>query len=143
MMIDAVIARLKERTDLRRVEGAASLQRLMSQKTVPSGTHAAFVVPLGLQGGPADAATGLFRQTLTEAVGVIVIRNIWGDRTGAAVKDELQDDIDAVIAALAGWAPVPGPGVFQVNRGQLVGAENTAVVYQLDFGIATQLRITP
>lgn len=142
-MIDAVIARLKDRTSLRSVEGAARLEQLMKDRHVPAGTHAAFVVPLGLRGGPAEAATGIYRQTVTEAVGVILMRNLWGDRRGGSVKDELTEDIDATIAALAGWAPAPGPGVFQLNRGQLVGFEKSAAVYQLDFGIATQLRITP
>lgn len=142
-MIDAVIARLKARTTLRSVEGAASLQRLMANKVVPAGTHAAYVVPLGLQGGTEESITGLFRQTLTEAVGVILIRNAWGSARGGNVQDELSADIQMVIAALAGWAPQSGPGVFRVVRGQLVGSENSAVVYQLDFAIPTQMRITP
>lgn len=142
-MIDAVITRLKAQTTLRAVEGAASLNRLMQSRTVPQGTHAAYVVPLGMQGGPENAAAVVFTQTVVESVGVILIRNAWGDRTGKSATDELREDIDAVIAAIVGWAPEPGPGVFRLVRGQLVGAENSAVVFQLDFGISTQLRIKP
>ena len=142
-MIDAVIARLKDRTALRSVDGAARLEQLMKQKVLPQGTHGAFVVPLGLRGGAVDVATGIFRQTVAEAVGVILMRNAWGDTRGDTVQDELDADITQTIAALAGWAPAPGPGVFQLSKGQLVGFERGAAVYQLDFSINTQLRITP
>lgn len=142
MAVDAIIARLQAETDLRTVAGASSLQRIMESGSVPQATRAAFVVPLGLLGGQADTATGLYRQTLTEAVGVILIRNAWGDRTGDRAADELQADIDAVIQALAGWVPPGAIDGLRLQRGQLVGSQKTAVVYQLDFGLTKQLRIT-
>lgn len=141
-MIDQVIERLKAETSLRKVSGAKSLSRIMKDGRVPAGTHAAFVVPLGLTGGTSDAMAGIFSQNFSQTIGVILMRNDFSSAHGSDSSDELQADIDQTIGVLAGWAPTGALGVFTVGRGQLVAAQDTEVVYQLDFTIQNQLRIS-
>lgn len=141
-MIPDVIARLKAQVPALegRVEGAAELATLMRQNALPQVTPAAHVVPLGLQGGRADAAAGLFRQDVDSLVGVMLTLRT-NSRTGGAQLPDLTGLIDAVIAALAGWDPPGAIGVFRLSRGQLVTMAAGTLVYQLDFALADQLRI--
>ncbi|WP_121064729.1 phage tail terminator protein [Chachezhania antarctica] len=141
-MIDLVIARLKaEVADLGgRVEGAASFATLMQQNALPQVTPAAHVLPVGLTGGRANAATGMFTQLFDEAVGVIL--TIRGhDQTGGRSLDLTEALIRAVIEAVAGWEPADEIGSFRLVRGNLVSLRAGALIYQLDFSITDQLRI--
>lgn len=140
-MIDEVITRLKDNTGLRTVEGSAALSRLMANKTVPQGTHGAYVVPLGLAATQGDSSVGIFRQMITEEIGVILMRNDWKRHTSADTQDELQADIKETIEGLCGWAPQSATGVFSLRRGQLIDARDALIIYQLTFSIPTQLRI--
>ena len=140
-MIDAVIARLKDQAPALggRVEGAAEFTALMQQNALPQSTPAAHVLPLGLQGGRAEAAAGAFTQLFDEAIGVVL--TVRGhDQTGARALAKVSDLIRDVIAALIGWGPDNEIGVFQLSRGQLVSIRAGVLVYQLDFTITDQLR---
>ena len=142
-MIAAVIARLENQVPelAGRVEGAAELNALVQSNGLPQHTPAAHVLPLGLRGGRPDAAAGMFRQEFEETVAVVLtLRNQGrtGDR-GLAGADAL---ISAIVAAIAGWAPGDEIGVFSLSRGQLVSFQAGALVYQLDFSIVDQLRIS-
>lgn len=141
-MIDQVISRLKAQTGLRTVEGSAALARLLRNETVPQGTHGAYVVPLGLSGAQSDAAVGIFRQAISEEIGVILMRNDWRQRPGDELQDELDADIKETVEALGGWGPESAIGVFSLRRGQLIDARNALIIYQLTFSIPTQLRIS-
>lgn len=141
-MLDLVIARLKaEVSELEgRVEGAASFTSLMERNALPQVTPAAHVLPLGLTGGQASAATGMFTQLFTEAVAVVL--TIRGhDQTGARALSRVDPLIRSVISAIAGWEPDDEIGTFQLRRGALVSIRAGALVYQLDFTITDQLRI--
>jgi hypothetical protein len=140
--MDAVKDRLEAISALAgRVHGAARLAQLTERGAQAQASTAAFVLPLGLRGGSADAVTGMFRQALDRLVGVVLmVRNV-GDATGAAAQAELEPLIEAVIGAIAGWAPDEAIGVYKLARGELVSIAAGTVTYQLDFALDDQLRI--
>src|SRR5258707_688737 len=96
-----------------RIEGAAQLAALVKEGALPNVTPAAFVLPLGLQGNPGDAVTGMFRQMIGDTIAVVLVISVAGDVTGAASQPEVDMLRDAVIAAVAGWAPGNQVGVFE------------------------------
>jgi hypothetical protein len=140
--MQAVQARLETIPALaRRVYGAAKLGELTERGSIATVGTAAFVLPLGLRGGVADAATGLFRQSLDRLVGVVLtVRNV-GDATGEKALIELDPLIKSVIDLLAGWGPDEAFGVFTLARGELISISAGTITYQLDFAIEDQLRI--
>jgi hypothetical protein len=124
-----------------RVEGAAELTELVRRDALPNVTPAAFVLPLGLRGGEADAAAGLYRQVYDEVIGVLLVIEVAGDATGATALPTIDALVSEVIAALIGWAPGEQVGVFRLERGQLVSLARGTVIYQLEFSIEDQLRV--
>lgn len=144
-MLDAVADRLKAQVpDLNsRVEDAASFAELMRSNKLSSAPVAAYVLPLGLLGGKADAAAGAFTQVMAESVGVIlVIRG--ADPQGQRALDKARPLIMACVEALAGWTPDEATlGVFELKRGALLSMQRGTFVYQIDFAINDQLRIFP
>lgn len=144
MLEDDVIARLQDRVpDLSgRIEGAAHLAQLQAQNQFPKVTPAANVISTGLQGGVADAASGVFRQSFDETIGVILtFRNTTGK--GARALDKISTVKRAVIEAICGWAPDDMVGVFKLLRGGIVSFAGGTLVYQIEFAVGDQLRITP
>ena len=134
--IDAQVAALTGRVD-----EVADLAALVAANALPQRMPWSSVVPLGVDGGEADAVTGLYRQNVSEVIGVVMIAEALGDpkaRRGLATIDTLKD---AVIAALAGWRPAGALGVFTLRRGRLVSVNNGTVIYQLEFALKDQLRI--
>lgn len=124
-----------------KVDEAAKLSELMSRNQLPPVTPAAFVIPLALRGGRADAATGLFRQAVEHVVSVIIVVRVAGDATGRQGKQLLEPLKWKVIEAIAGWGPDEAIGVFRLARGELATLASGAIVYQLDFILDDQLRI--
>lgn len=143
-MIDPVITRLKaEVSDLQgRVEGAAEFAALMQRGSVPQGPVSTFVLPLGLQGGAADASAGLFTQSLRETIAIVLVLNAV-DGMGAKVLARLDQLVKQIIEAVAGWDPEDAVGVFEFVRGNLITPGTGRIAYQLEFAINDQLRITP
>ena len=139
----SVIERLETIPTLKqRVHGAAKLSDLTERGSIAANGTAAFVLPLGLRGGAADAATGMYRQSLDRLVGVVLVVRNQGDATGAKAVIELDVLIEAVIQLLAGWGPEEDVfGVLTVARGELVSIDKGTITYQLDFAIEHQLRI--
>lgn len=125
-----------------RIEGAAAFADLMRQNALPQVTPAAFVIPLGLQGGGSEVMTGLYRQDVEEIVGVLLVLRSFS-RTGDKALPELDLLIDAVLQAVAGQAPAEALGVIRLLRGSLVSMEGGTIVYQIEFALSDQLRITP
>ena len=141
-MIAQVIARLQAQVPALagRVEGAADFTDLKRRNALPQQTPAAHVLPLGLRGGRADAASGAFTQMFDETIAVLLtVRS--HDRTGARALEDVAPLIRAIVEAIAGWAPNDEVGVFALGRGQLVNMSAGTFVYQVDFSITDQLRI--
>lgn len=124
-----------------RIHPVAKLADLMERGGLAQATPAAFVLPLGLRGGAATAAAGLYRQNLERFVGVVLAVRHVGDATGALAQAALDPLIDAVIGMLAGWGTDDMIGVFTLSRGELAGIDKGTITYQLDFAIEDQLRI--
>ncbi len=142
-MLDAVMQRLKSSApELRSVQGALDLTRLLKSKGLPEATPAAFVVTTGLRGGAVQDATGLFVQGFEETTAVIVVfRNV--EHGARPAVDPVRPVIDAVIHALAGWGPSGAQDVFRLLRGAVVEFAPGSLIYQIDFAIGDQLRISP
>jgi hypothetical protein len=143
-MIDAVIQRLEAKVpDIAgRIQGAAELADLMRNNRLPRQTPAAHVVPVGLRGGAPSASAGFYVQELSETVGVVLTLRSH-DATGARALTQVDQLIRAVADAIAGWAPGAETGVFRLERGRLASMSAGTLVYQIDFTITDQLRITP
>lgn len=123
-----------------RIEGAMAFAELMRQNSLPQVTPAAFVLPLGLQGGAVDAVTGIFRQEVREIVGVMLVLRSFS-RTGDKAIPELEELIEAVVNAVAGIEMPGATGIFSLARGSIVSMTAGTIVYQLEFQLSDQLRI--
>lgn len=123
-----------------RIEGAMAFAELMRQNSLPQVTPAAFVLPLGLQGGAVDAVTGIFRQEVREIVGVMLVLRSFS-RTGDKAIPELEELIEAVVNAVAGIEMPGTTGIFSLARGSIVSMTAGTIVYQLEFQLSDQLRI--
>jgi hypothetical protein len=133
--IEATVAALAGR-----VQEVADLSELIARNALPQREVAAFVVPVGFNGGAPDAATGFFRQPLEQVVGVVLVVKAPGDakaQRALATVDSLEE---ALLAQIPGWAPQGAIGVFRALRGRLIGVPAGTVFYQLDFAIQNQLR---
>lgn len=143
-MIQDIITRLSSQiAELEgRVEGAAELAELTSQNRLPQHGTAAFVIPLGLVGREVETGTGIFQQIFEDTFAVIVsVRN--HTPAGKRILGDLKAFLMRIISALAGWAPDDQIGVFRLTRGSLVSSSRGTLIYQIDFSITDQLRITP
>lgn len=142
-MLDEIILRLKALVPAfgGRVEGALQLARLQSQNALPQVTPAAFVVPAGLRGGSADTISGLFRQSTTETFSVIFVMRSENARGGDAL-DPLSALRGTIIAALAGWDLGDAVDVLTLSAAYVVSMTDGAVIYQIDFTLQDQLRIS-
>lgn len=144
MAVDLIIARLKTLVpDLgNRVAGAAALAQLLAQNGVAQVTPAAHVLPAGITGGRVTALTGLYRQEIERLFAVVIsVRS--HDASGARALAGIETLINAVVVAIAGWTTAPYVGPFMLRRMQLARFSEGLAVYELTFGVADQLRITP
>lgn len=141
-MVAEVTARLAAMVPMLagRIEGAVDFAELMRRNALPQLTPGAYVLPLGLQGGGAEVMTGLYRQEVSEIIGVLLTYRSFS-QTGGVALPELGLLIRAVIDAVAGWGPDAAIGVFRMRQGHLVNMSAGTIVYQLEFVISDQLRI--
>jgi len=141
-MIDAVADRLNTLVaDLQgKVETVAHLADLMKSGRLPANASA-IVVPLGFRGGKPGDAAGMFTQDINEVIGVLLIASVH-DKAGQKALKRIDPLIREVVETLAGWAPEDVSGVFQVERGKLLSLHQGRMVFQIDFSITDQLRIS-
>lgn len=141
-MIGEVITRIEaEVPELSgRVDGGRAFVDLIRSRKAPAQSVAAYVFPSGIQGGRADAATGVYSQMLTHRTSVVIFVQSF-DRTGATALDKIDQFLMRVVRAVAGWAPGDEVGVHRFERGQLIESGAGRLAYQLDFSIDDQLRI--
>lgn len=142
-MIEAVEDRLEAMVPelVGRIQGAAEFSAALRDGAFPRGGASAFLIPMGLQGGAADAVTGQFSQEYNEVLGVLLTFTS-ADRTGEKALKQMRPIIFAVIEALAGWSSGEELGVFRLLRGGLTPGPRGQMTYQLDFSIQDQLRIS-
>ena len=142
-LVDAVAARIgAEVSDLTgRIDSIADLAFLISTGALPQREVCAFVVPLGFDGGAANAAVNAFTQELNDSIGVVLCIKSLGDAKAKKALPTIGALSEAVVNAVAGWAPNNAVGVFTVSRGRLVSIDKGLVLYQIDFRLQDQLRI--
>ena len=141
-----VMARIEERVpDLAGKLGTATdFAALIERNQVPQRPGASgFVLPGRLSGGPVGAMSGLFTQSVGQGVIVVLSVRVASDPTGAAALDQLSPVVDRVIRAVCGWSPDDAPGVWALVSAELVGSTAGVLIYQIDFTLQDQLRITP
>lgn len=126
-----------------RIGYAAEWTRVVEEGQLPQVTPAAFVLPGGITGGGVRAATGLFIQDVSELVSLVLVVRVAGDATGAAAVDEARPIVAAVIGGVLGKGPDDAPGVWALSRAELVGSQDSALIFQIDFTLQDQLRIAP
>lgn len=143
-MISDVINRLEAKVPqlANRTYGAADFANLMRTNTLPKQTPSAYVLGLGLQGGQSEAGAGFYTQMFDRAIAVVLTFKSY-DATADRILDDTEAMIEAVVASIAGWGPNDETGVFRLARGNLVTMKAGTIVYQIDFTIKDQLRITP
>jgi hypothetical protein len=73
---------------------------------------------------------------------VVLFARAAGDVTGEKTLATIDSLEAAVLAALAGWGPAGAIDVLEPRRGRLVSVAAGAVIYQIDFAITEQLRIS-
>jgi hypothetical protein len=143
MLVNAVISRLKDTVpDLgRRVEGIADWAKISSARQLPQRTPSAFVLPLGKAGGESHAISGLFRQGATTSIGVLLIVRARDDK-GARGLSRLDAVLSSIENAILGWQPEGETDCFELRRSELLASQGGALVYQFDFSILQQLRVS-
>lgn len=142
MQLDTIIDLVKAVPAFQgRVQGALQLSRLQQQNQLPQVTPAAFVIPTGLTGGKVTAMTGLYAQTVGEAVAIVIVIRSADDPRSARAADPLAAVCWDVIHALSGVVMGDIDGQLVFRRGFLVSLADNAAVYQLDFDLSDQMRI--
>lgn len=124
-----------------RLQGAAKFGELVEHNQMPQVTPAGFVLPGGLIGGAAKAMTGMFIQDFRETVMLVLVVRTAGDPLAMRGIDEASPIVRKVIKAVAGWGPADAPGIFTLERAELVGAKQGALVFEIAFTLDDQLRI--
>lgn len=125
-----------------RIEDIAELAALIAAGALPQHDIFAFVVPLGFDDKGGESATGVHTQMIEDAIGVILGVKARGDAKAKKALPPIEQLRKDVIQAVAGWGPDDSANVFFVRRGRLLSADKGLVLYQLDFSLADQLRIT-
>ena len=126
-----------------RLQNAADFAAMVETNRLPQVTPAAFVLPGTISGGAAQAMSGLFVQGLVETVICVVVVRVTGDALAARAIDQAAPIVREVVTAVAGWGPDDATGTFVLGQCELVGAKDGALVFQIDFLLDDQLRITP
>ena len=144
-MIGAVKTRLEAQVPelAGKLQGAADWAEAIERTTVPDHPFFGYLVPTGFQGREPSAAVGRFIQSLDVRLSVVL-----GFRSRSATFERSLTDIDdklqAVMTALCGWSPeADTPGVFQVESGAALDFRQGAFLFQLNFTVLDQLRVTP
>ncbi|MEZ5752856.1 MAG: hypothetical protein R3D60_13130 [Paracoccaceae bacterium] len=140
LVIDRIAARVPALNG--RIEGAAEFSALVASNDLGRVRQGAYVLAMSLRGGQARAATGAFIQDIEEGVSVVLTQRAENplDATG---RVWIETQRDAVIAAIAGWVPNGSPAPMRLVQGRMLNVARGVLVYQLDFSLATQLRINP
>lgn len=142
-IIPAVVARLQAAGLFGgRIDLAGNLAALMKTGQPMQPVLRAHVLPADLAGREVHSATGGFIQSLDRGVSVLITLPAF-DGTGAAGMPDIEALIASTVGALCGWAPPDTPGVFRLRQGRLLSLTGGVILYQLDFTISDQLRISP
>lgn len=142
-LVTDVKTRIETVAGLRGVDEAADLAAMIESGQLPQQTPWAYVLPLGFNGGAGDAVTGLFRQPYELVIGIVLVIQALDDAKGRKALATIDGIEQLLLAKICGWAPESAIGVFRALRGRLLSVAGGLVIYQIDFALQNQLRITP
>ena len=125
-----------------RVEDIAALAALIEAGALPEKDVCAFVFSLGFDDKGGESATGYHTQMIDDAIGVVLAIKARGDAKAQKALPTIGQLKTDIVNAVAGWGPDDAANVFFVRRGRLLSAAKGLVLYQLDFALLSQLRIT-
>ncbi len=143
-LVDLVAQRIDSRVPelTGAIEFIAELAALMEQGGLPQRDVTAYVLPLGFDDrGGSETTVNVHTQMLADSVGVVLCVKARGDVKARKALPRIDVLANAVVDAVAGWAPNDEVGVFRVLRGRLIPGASGIIVYQIDFEIMDQLRI--
>ncbi len=143
MLVNDVIAKLdNDVSELTgRIFGAADFSMLIATNALPLVTPAAFVLPLGFDASANARMSGMHSQQRTERIGVVLLVGSAADATGAESLTAVDELVDRVTLALAGWKPASGDIGFDVLRGRMLDLREGLCFYQIDFSTQRLLRV--
>lgn len=122
---------------------AGEFAQLVERNQLPQWRIGAFVLPGALTGGLVRSASTTFIQDIDETIAVVLIVRVAADPTGGKALDEITPLVRAVVMGVVGWGPEDAPGIFELVRGELVGSQGGALIFQIDFKLSDQLRNIP
>lgn len=137
-----IIARLKAMApSLGSVEGAVELSALMAAKPQAKTKPIAHVVPTGIRAQGGEVSAGVFTQMANHVFTVFLTLTTVNDPKGTKAQGALDELIEEVISALAGWGPEHASGVLSLQRAAPLNIQPGVIVYTIEFAIPDQLRI--
>lgn len=122
---------------------AAQFAQLVEENQLPQSELGGFVLPGSISGGTVKSMTGLFVQDFTETVIVVLMIRSAAGALGEDGVDQLPPLVRKVIEGVVGWGPDDAPGVFALGTAELVGSKDGAILYEIQFGLLDQMRVTP
>lgn len=142
--LDALRARIEQQVPALagNLGNAAEFARLVDKGQLPQWRMGGFILPGGLTGGQVRSATAAFIQDIEQTIAVVLTCRVASDPSGEKALDEITPLVRQVVMGVVGWAPDGVPGVFSLVRGELVGSQASALIFQIDFTIFDQLRKT-
>ena len=119
---------------------AGQFTQLIERNQLPQWRRGGFILPGSLIGGPVRSAATAFIQDFDETITVVLVCRVAADPLGDKGLDEITPLVRDVVMAVVGWGPADAPGVFSLVKGELVGSQDGALIFQLDFTLSDQLR---
>lgn len=120
---------------------AGQFASLVERRQLPSWRVGAFVLPGTITGGQVRSANAAaFIQDIEETIIVVLVVRVASDPKSSKALDEITPFVRKVVGGLIGWGPADAPGTFALTKGELVGSQDSALIYQLDFALQDQLR---
>jgi hypothetical protein len=116
---------------------------VIEEVQLPQTELSGFVLPGPISGGVVTSSAGLFVQSFTEQVWVVLVIRSAAGELGEGSVDQLPDLVRTVIEGVVGWNPGNCSGVFALGSAELVGSKDGAVLYEIHFGLLDQMRVTP
>lgn len=144
LQLDALRTRIEDQVPalVGNLGNAAQFTLLVDKGQLPQWRIGGFILPGGLIGGQVRSATAVFIQDVQETIAVVLVCRVASDPTGEKALDEITPLVVDVVMGVIGWAPEGVPGVFSLVKGELVGSQGNALIFQLDFALLDQLRKT-
>lgn len=126
-----ILARLKDLEGLRSVQGAASLDKALSQ--VPAARPAAYVVPLSETRSGERYAAGGIGQSLIWNFGIVLIADEASDARGGRAAEGLEPIRQTVVRRLSTWVHPEAASHCRSTGGRLLALKGATLFWLQQF----------